>query len=88
MQRILCSDWLPERARWSDTVRNLHETGPEAVFNVVLFVIVFTEFGFVKRVERSNYHCEKFGNKTFRALALHQRKIHPDERLTVFFSTL
>ena len=21
MQRILCSDWLPERARWSDTAR-------------------------------------------------------------------
>jgi len=22
MQRILCSDWLPERARWSDTARS------------------------------------------------------------------
>ena len=21
MRRILCSDWLPERARWSDTAR-------------------------------------------------------------------
>ena len=21
MQRILCSDWLPERARWNDTAR-------------------------------------------------------------------
>ena len=22
MRRILCSDWLPERARWSDTARS------------------------------------------------------------------
>ena len=36
MQRILCSDWLPERARWSDTAHpGLHVSFPQIKFRQV-----------------------------------------------------
>ena len=61
---------------------HLNETDAEAVFNVVLFVTVFIEFGFTKRVDRVTT-TKVFGNLTFRALALRQSEIPPDEGLTV-----
>ena len=66
---------------------HLNDTDAEAVFTVVLFVTVFTEFGFTKRVDRITT-AKVFENLTFRALALRQSEIPADEGLKFKMSQL
>ena len=52
------------------------------LFSMLSCLLVLTEFGFTKRVDRITT-AKVFGNLTFRALALRQSEIPPEEGLTV-----